>query len=95
MEARDRLGGRACSDTSFPAAFDLGCSWLWRQDPYALGAYSVARPGGYRWRGVLGEVFDHRLFLAGEAAAPGGDAALVGGAFSSGVKAAEAVLQSL
>jgi hypothetical protein len=43
----------------------------------------------------LGEVFDHRLFLAGEAAAPAGDAALVGGAYASGVKTAEAVLQSL
>ena len=76
-------------------AFQRGRATAWGQDPYALGAYSVARPGGYRWRGVLGEVFDHRLFLAGEAAAPGGDAALVGGAFSSGVKAAEAVLESL
>lgn len=30
LEARDRLGGRAHSDTRFPAAFDLGCSWLWQ-----------------------------------------------------------------
>ncbi|MEE9479275.1 MAG: FAD-dependent oxidoreductase [Kiloniellales bacterium] len=76
-------------------AFQRGRATAWGKDPFALGAYSVARPGGYRWRGVLGEVFDHRLFLAGEAAAPAGDAALVGGAFSSGVKAAEAVLESL
>jgi monoamine oxidase len=76
-------------------AFQRGRATAWGQDPYALGSYSVARPGGYRWRGVLGEVFDHRLFLAGEAAAPAGDAALVGGAFSSGVKAVEAVLDNL
>ena len=36
LEARDRLGGRACSDTSFPAAFDLGCSWLWGQETNPL-----------------------------------------------------------
>ena len=30
LEARDRTGGRAHSDTRFPAAFDLGCSWLWQ-----------------------------------------------------------------
>ncbi len=77
------------------AAFQCGRATTWGQDPYALGSYSVALPGGYRWRGVLGEVFDHRLFLASEAAASSGDAALVGGAFSSGVKAAEAVLESL
>ncbi len=30
LEARERIGGRAYSDTRFPAAFDLGCSWLWQ-----------------------------------------------------------------
>ncbi len=77
------------------AAFQRGRATAWGQDPFALGSYSVARPGGYRWRSVLGEVFDHRLFLAGEAGAPAGDAALVGGACSTGVRAAEAALESL
>ncbi|MEX0922291.1 MAG: NAD(P)/FAD-dependent oxidoreductase [Rhodovibrionaceae bacterium] len=30
LEARERIGGRAHSDSRFPAAFDLGCSWLWQ-----------------------------------------------------------------
>ena len=39
----------------------------WGRDPWALGAYSYARPGDAGARAVLAETVDDRLFFAGEA----------------------------
>lgn len=64
----------------------------WGSDPWALGSYSVARPGCHGLRGALAAPFDDRLFLAGEAWRSQGDAALVDGAYRSGRAAAEAAL---
>jgi monoamine oxidase len=65
----------------------------WNDEPYALGAFSVASPGGQQSRRLLMEPL-RRLFFAGEAV----HETLwgtVGGAWESGVRAADAVLRAL
>lgn len=80
--------------TSLRTAFKRGAATAWSEDPWTFGSYSVARPGGAGYRGVLSEPFDGRLILAGEAAAKD-DAALVNGAFDSGTEAAERFLRGV
>jgi len=66
----------------------------WNDEPYVLGAFSVASPGGQPSRRVLMEPLNNRIFLAGEAA----HETLwgtVGGAWESGERAADAVLRLL
>jgi monoamine oxidase len=65
----------------------------WNQEPYVLGAFSAASPGGQPSRRVLMEPL-HRLFFAGEAV----HETLwgtVGGAWESGERAADAVVKLL
>jgi monoamine oxidase len=64
----------------------------WNEEPYVLGAFSAASPGGQPSRRVLMEPLNNRLFFAGEAA----HETLwgtVGGAWESGERAADAVLR--
>ena len=64
----------------------------WNKEPWVLGAFSVASPGGQPARRALMEPFRDRLFFAGEAA----HETLwgtVGGAWESGERAANAVLK--
>jgi monoamine oxidase len=64
----------------------------WNRDPFTLGAFSAAAPGGQPGRRVLMEPVRERLFFAGEAA----HETLwgtVGGAWESGERAADAVLR--
>jgi monoamine oxidase len=66
----------------------------WDEEPYVLGAFSVAAPGGQPSRRVLMEPINNRIFLAGEAA----HETLwgtVGGAWNSGERAADAVVRAL
>ena len=66
----------------------------WNQEPYVLGAFSVASPGGQPARRQLMEPLINRVFLAGEAM----HETLwgtVGGAWESGERAADAVLRAL
>jgi monoamine oxidase len=66
----------------------------WNEEPYVLGAFSAASPGGQPSRRVLMEPLNNRLFFAGEAA----HETLwgtVGGAWESGERAADAVLRAL
>ncbi len=59
----------------------------WNDEPWALGAFSAAAPGGETARKALGEPIRDRLWLAGEAV----HETLwgtVGGAFESGTRAA-------
>jgi len=66
----------------------------WNDEPYVLGAFSVASPGGQPSRKVLMEPLNNRIFLAGEAA----HETLwgtVGGAWESGERAADAVIRLL
>ena len=64
----------------------------WNEEPWALGAFSAAGPGGQPSRRVLMEPFRERIFFAGEAA----HETLwgtVGGAWESGERAADAALK--
>ncbi len=64
----------------------------WGRDPYALGAYSYARPGHADARGVLAAAVDERLFFAGEACSVY-DYSTAHGAYRTGEAAAEAILK--
>jgi len=66
----------------------------WNQEPWVLGAFSAAAPGGQWARAALAEPVRDRIFFAGEAT----HETLwgtVGGAWASGERAADAVLRRL
>ena len=68
----------------------------WASDPLALGSYAYARPGQAGARAILATpLADGRLVFAGEATRTDGLAGTVGGAYLSGVQAAEAVRRHL
>ncbi len=65
----------------------------WNDEPWVMGAFSAAAPGGQPSRRVLMESLNDRVWFAGEAA----HETLwgtVGGAWESGERAADAVLKS-
>jgi monoamine oxidase len=66
----------------------------WNQEPWVLGAFSVAAPGGQSARRVLSEPLRNRLWFAGEAAHET-QWGTVSGAWESGERAADAVLRTL
>jgi monoamine oxidase len=66
----------------------------WGKEPWVLGAFSAAAPGGQPGRRVLMEPVRERLFFAGEAAHET-QWGTVGGAWESGERAAEAVLRRI
>jgi len=64
----------------------------WSKEPWVLGSFSAAAPGGAPSRRILMETFRDRIFFAGEAV----HETLwgtVGGAWESGERAADAVLK--
>ncbi len=65
----------------------------WGADPFALGSYSVARPGASACRLAFARPHAERVHFAGEAAASDGWAATVAGAFASGRRAAARILR--
>lgn len=67
----------------------------WGIDPFAMGSYAVARPGGAAMRAVLARPLADRLLFAGEACAADGWAATVAGAHLSGRRAAREALALL
>jgi monoamine oxidase len=67
----------------------------WGIDPFALGSYAVARPGGAAMRTVLARPVADRLLFAGEACAADGWAATAAGAHRSGKRAAGEALALL
>lgn len=92
--ARDWLVGLFGS--SVRGASRRAAATRWDHDPWARGAYSAAAPGAQAARRVLMQPLDEgrRIWLAGEAA----HETLwgtVGGAWLSGERAADAVLQAL
>jgi monoamine oxidase len=64
----------------------------WNRDPFTLGAFSAAVPGGQGGRKLLMEPLRDRLFFAGEAAHET-QWGTVGGAWESGERAADAALR--
>ncbi len=64
----------------------------WRDDPYTLGAWSLATVGASRARGILAKPVGNRLFFAGEHTASNAWAATVHGAYESGKRAVREIL---
>ncbi len=66
----------------------------WNAEPWALGAIAAAAPGNQSARGILTEPVRDRIYFAGEAV----HETLwgtVGGAWDSGIRAAEAILRKM
>ncbi|MFL5513915.1 MAG: flavin monoamine oxidase family protein [Gemmatimonadales bacterium] len=66
----------------------------WTSDPYARGAYSYGGVGAARARELLRRPVSGTLFLSGEALVDEGRNATVPGALTSGIRSAEALLQT-
>ncbi len=66
----------------------------WRNDPFARGSYSFARPGRADCRAALVEPVEERIFFAGEATSAH-DFSTAHGAYRTGVAAAEAAMKAL
>lgn len=64
----------------------------WPVDPFALGAYSVTRPGCVDTREHLAKPLEKRLYWAGEATAPLPWIGTIHGAYASGRRAATEIL---
>jgi monoamine oxidase len=67
----------------------------WQADPYSRGAYSYVLAGGMGAQQELARPLANRLFFAGEATQSDGHHATVHGAFSSGLRVAREILDSL
>jgi monoamine oxidase len=64
----------------------------WASDPFARGGYSAVPVGGGWARAALGTPIDAVLYWAGEAIAEGALSGTVGGAYATGVHAAQAII---
>jgi len=90
--ARDRL--RQLLGTNADKGYRRGAITDWGTSPYTLGAYAAAKPGGAQARAKLALPIAERVFLAGEAQG-GARSQSVEGAYESGRKTAERILQFL
>lgn len=66
----------------------------WRDDPYTLGAWSLATVGASQARAVLAKPVGNRLFFAGEHTASNAWAATVHGAYDSGRRVVREILSA-
>jgi monoamine oxidase len=66
----------------------------WNKDPWALGAFATASPGGAGARKALMEPLRNRVYFAGEAIHET-QWGTVGGAWESGTRAADAIVRRL
>lgn len=64
----------------------------WQHDPYALGAYSYVKVGGFGARKALAKPIEDTLYFAGEATASHGESGTVAGALISGYSTSNLVL---
>jgi len=67
----------------------------WGSNPYTLGSYSAARPGGSRMHTVLAQPVGDRLFFAGEACARPIYNGSLAGAYESAMDASTLIIASL
>ena len=67
----------------------------WQRDPYCYGAYSHVKTGGQGARETLARPLRDTLYFAGEATDLSGEAATVGGALQSGIRAARELMRQL
>lgn len=87
--AMQRLTGMFGADIPQPDAYHIT---RWASDPYAYGSYSYRRPGSSGdTQDALAASVDERLFFAGEATSRD-YAATVHGAYLSGLRAAEEIV---
>ena len=84
------FGKRADVAAQFAGAFVHD----WQHDPYSCGTYSYVTTGGQGARESLAEPLRNTLYFAGEAADVSGEAATVGGALQSGIRAARELLRN-
>lgn len=90
--ARDHL--RTLLGTDADKGYKRGSATDWGSSPYTLGAYAAARPGAVAARAKLDAPHAERVFFAGEAQA-GNRSQSVQGAYKSGRRTAERILQFL
>ncbi len=90
--ARDWLGSMFGSNAR--NAIKRTAATRWDADPFVLGGFSAAAPGEDDARNILSEPLGRRMWFAGEAVHPT-MWGTVGGAWDSGVRAAEAALRYL
>lgn len=67
----------------------------WGANPYTLGSYSAARPGGSRMHAVMAQPVSDRLFFAGEACARAIYNGSLAGAYESAIDASRLIIASL
>ncbi len=67
----------------------------WVRDPFTLGSYSFAKPGGWGQRALLATPIQATLHFAGEATEPPPHYQTVHGAYVSGRRAAREILSDL
>ena len=67
----------------------------WSEDPYAMGVYSVTSPGGAHCRALFARPIAKKLFFAGEATASNAWASTVHGAYQSGLRVAQEILECI
>jgi monoamine oxidase len=67
----------------------------WGSNPYSLGSYAAARPGGSRMHAVLAQPVGDRLFFAGDACARPIYNGSLAGAYDSAVHASRLIASSL
>lgn len=78
-----------------PALQFVKARWVsWPDDPYALGGYSVCLPSHYEARDKLAKATPP-LYWAGEASAPHHLTAMVHGAYFTGRRAAQEIVESV
>ena len=92
--AADRAEGSREPTTMLRAAVRPLAFHGWRNDPWALGAYSYARPGGAGSRLKLAAAVENRLFFAGEACSPE-SYSTAHGAYRTGRAAAEDAIRAI
>lgn len=90
--ARDHLRSLLGADAD--KGYKRGSATDWGSSPYTLGAFSAARPGSVPARAKLDTPHAERVFFAGEAQA-GARSQSVQGAYESGRRTAERILQFL
>lgn len=67
----------------------------WGSNPYTLGSYSAARPGGSKMHAVMAKPVDDRVFFAGEACARPLFNGSLAGAYETAVDASKLIIASL
>jgi monoamine oxidase len=69
----------------------------WASNPFALGAYAMAKPGDFKSREIIKHSVNDRVFFAGEAMAPDPDGMFgtCSGAYNSGMAVAGKVAATL